>query len=86
MADRLQKVRSWYGLGGEIGVENQLWHLVKVGGAPLPHPPFVNWILRAELPREEQLQLSFQHEFGPSLSIPIALLYAAWLFLLKLEW
>lgn len=24
-------VRSWYGLPAEIGVENDLWHLVRVG-------------------------------------------------------
>jgi len=79
MADRLQIVRSWYGLGGKIGVENQLWHLVKVGGVPLPHPPLVNWILRAGLPREEQLRLSFLHEFGHLQMFPFAFLHAAWL-------
>lgn len=78
MTDRRQKVRSWYGLGGEISVENQLWHLVKVGGFPLPHPPLVNWILRAGLPREERLRLSFLHEFGHLQMFPFAFLQAAW--------
>jgi hypothetical protein len=36
------KVRSWYGLTGEIEVENELWHLVKIGDIALHHPPLVN--------------------------------------------
>lgn len=33
------KVCSWYGLTGEIEVENQFWHLVLIGGVPLGRPP-----------------------------------------------
>lgn len=79
MADRLQKVRSWYGLRGEIGVDNQLWHLVRVGGVPLPHPPLINLVLRAGLPREERLRLNFLHELGHLQTFPFAFLHAAWL-------
>ncbi len=48
-----QAVRSWYGLRGEIAVEHALWHLVRVGGVALHHPPVVNWILRRGLERED---------------------------------
>jgi hypothetical protein len=76
VAESLQRVRSWYGLEGEIGVEDELWHLVKVAGIPLPHPPLVNLILRAGLPEDDRLKLSFLHEFGHLQTFPIALLHA----------
>lgn len=69
------KVRSWYGLTGEIEVENELWHLVKVGSVSLNHPPVVNLILRRGLPRLERLRLSYLHEFGHFQTLPLALLH-----------
>lgn len=79
MADQLQPVRSWYGLRGEIGVGDQLWHFVRVGGVPLPHPPLIHLIFGAGFPRKERLQLSFLHEFGHLQTFPFAFLHAAWL-------
>ncbi len=76
MVKKLQRVRSWYGLSGEISVENRLWHLVKVGPVPLPHPPLVNLVLRKGLPHEERLRLSFLHEFGHLQTFPLAFLLA----------
>ncbi|HKZ83952.1 MAG TPA: hypothetical protein VJ793_09900 [Anaerolineae bacterium] len=70
------KVRSWYGLTGEIEVENELWHLVKIGDVALHHPPLVNLILRRRLPREDRLRLSYLHEFGHFQTLPIALMHA----------
>lgn len=67
------KVRSWYGLTGEIEVENELWHLVKVGNVALNHPPMINLVLRRRLPREDRLRLSYLHEFGHFQTLPIAL-------------
>lgn len=69
------KVRSWYGLTGEIEVENELWHLVKIGDVALHHPPIVNLILRRGLPREDRLRLSYLHEFGHFQTLPIALMH-----------
>ena len=69
------KVRSWYGLTGEIEVENELWHLVKVGNVALNHPPVVNLILRRGLPRSDRLRLSFLHEFGHFQTLPFSLLH-----------
>ena len=67
------KVRSWYGLTGEIEVENELWHLIKVGNVALNHPPVINLVLRWRLPREDRLRLSYLHEFGHFQTLPIAL-------------
>ncbi len=69
------KVRSWYGLTGEIEVENELWHLVKVGNVALNHPPMINLVLRRRLPREDRLRLSYLHEFGHFQTLPIALMH-----------
>ena len=74
-------VRSWYGLAAEIEVENELWHLVRVGRVSLPHPPLVNLLLRRGLPREGRLRLSFLHEFGHLQTLPLALAHAALLLL-----
>jgi len=79
MTDQLQQARSWYGLRSEIGVEDKLWHLVRVGRVPLPHPPLINLILRAGLPRKERHRLSFLHEFGHLQTFPFAFLHAVWL-------
>ena len=70
-------VRSWYGLDGEIVVENELWHLVRVGKVTLNHPPVVNTFIRAGLPRSERLRLSYLHEYGHFQTLPLALLHAA---------
>ena len=66
------KVRAWYGLTGEIEVESELWHLVRIGGVPLPHPPVINLLLRRGLPRGDRLRLSYLHEFGHFQTLPIA--------------
>lgn len=79
MAKNLRKVRSWYGLTGEIDVGNHLWHLVKVSRVPLSHPPLVNLVLRKGLPPEEHLQLSFLHEFGHLQTFPLVILHAGFL-------
>jgi len=71
------RVRSWYGLPAELGVEDRLWHLVKVGGVSLSHPPVVNTFLRAGLPEAERLRLSYLHEFGHLQTFPLALAHAA---------
>ncbi len=42
MGQGLQAIRSWYGLKGEIYVEQQLYHLGKVGPIPLIYPPLAN--------------------------------------------
>ena len=70
------QVRSWYGLPGEIEVENELWHLVQVGGVSLNHPPVVNLILRRGLPREDRLRLSYLHEYGHFQTLPLAVAHA----------
>lgn len=77
MPERLRKVRSWYGLQAEIAVENRLWHLVRVAGVSLNHPPVINLLLRRNLPDEDRLRLSFLHEYGHLQTLPIALLHAA---------
>jgi len=66
------RVESWYGLPAEIAVENGLWHLVRVGGIALGHPPLVNLILRRGLPEQARLELSFLHEYGHLQTLPIA--------------
>lgn len=74
------KVRSWYGLTGEIDVENELWHLVKVGGVALNHPPVINLLLRRGLSHDDRLRLSYLHEFGHFQTLPFALAHAFWMF------
>lgn len=74
-----QRVRAWYGLPGEIIIENDYWHLVKVGGLPLPHPPVINLLIRRGLPRSARRQLSYWHEFGHLQTLPLALGHAIWL-------
>lgn len=77
--DAPRHVRSWYGLPGEIVVEHEHWHLVKVASLPLPHPPLINLFIRRGLPAEERRRLSYWHEFGHLQTLPIALLHAFWL-------
>lgn len=77
--EQTHHVRSWYGVTAEIAVENNLWHLVRVGGVALPHPPLVNLVLRRGLPRQERLYLSFLHEFGHVQTLPVAGLHLLWL-------
>jgi hypothetical protein len=77
--DRAHKVRSWYGVAAEIAVENDLWHLVRIGPVSLPHPPLVNLLLRRGQPRQERLILSFLHEFGHLQTLPVAITHGLWL-------
>ena len=60
-------------------MEDNLWHLVKVGGVALNHPPVVNLVLRRGQPRQERLYLSFLHEFGHLQTLPVAIIHALWL-------
>lgn len=73
-----RRVRAWYGLPGEIVIEGDSWHLVKMGPVPLPHPPLVNRLIRRGLPQEARLRLSYWHELGHLQTLPIALAHAAW--------
>ncbi len=73
------EIRSWYGLIGSIQVEQELWHLVKVGGISLPHPPLINLVLRQRQTHHDRLRLSFLHEFGHLQTLPLALLHLLWL-------
>ncbi len=81
MADpnRGRVLHSWYGLPGEIVVEHDHWHLVRVGAVALPHPPLVNLFIRRGLPKEERRRLSYWHEFGHLQTLPLALLHGLWL-------
>ena len=74
-----RRVRAWYGLPGEIVIESDYWHLVKVGPLPLPHPPVVNFFIRRGLSPRDRLYLSYLHELGHLQTLPVALLYALWL-------
>jgi len=77
------RVRAWYGLPGEIVVEEGGWHLVSIAGIPLPHPPLVNRFIRRGLSRSERLRYSYLHEFGHLQTLPLALLHAGGLALLE---
>lgn len=77
--------RAWYGVTAEISVENNLWHLVRVGGVALHHPPVVNLILRRGQPRQARLYLSFLHEFGHLQTLPVAITHLIWL-LIVVSW
>ncbi len=85
-SENAQVVRAWYGLPAEIAVENELWHLVRVAGVPLNHPPVVNLVLRRGLPRAERLYLSFLHEFGHLQTLPIAVIHSILLLTLGRWW
>lgn len=74
-----RRVRAWYGLPGEIVIEGDSWHLVKVGPVPLPHPPLVNRLIRRGLPPEARLRLSYCHELGHLQTLPLALAHGFWL-------
>ena len=77
--EQIHHARSWYGVTAEIAVENNLWHLVRVGSVTMPHPPLVNLVLRRGLPRQERLYLSFLHEFGHLQTLLVAALHVLWL-------
>ena len=85
MIDSTHRVHSWYGLPAEIAVEDNLWHLVRVGGVALNHPPLVNLLLRRGQPRQERLHLSFLHEFGHLQTLPVTVIHVLWL-LVKGRW
>ncbi len=74
-----QVLHAWYGLPGEIVIEHDYWHLVRVGAVSLPHPPLVNLFIRRGLPVEERRRLSYWHEFGHLQTLPLALLHGLWL-------
>jgi hypothetical protein len=74
-----RQVRAWYGLPGEIVVEGNYWHLVKVGPLQLPHPPVINRLIRRGLPHEDRRRLSYWHELGHLQTLPLALAHALWL-------
>jgi hypothetical protein len=76
---RSRQVRAWYGLPGQIVIEGDHWHLVKVGDLRLPHPPLINLLIRRGLPREARLCLSYDHELGHLQTLPLAVAYAVWL-------
>ncbi len=54
-----------------------MWHLVRIGRIRLVHPALVNLVLRAGLPVEDRLRLSYLHEFGHLQTLPVALAHAA---------
>ncbi len=68
------RVRSWFGLPAEIGV-GRVWHWVKAGPVPLPHPGLVDLHLRQGLPRRERERLTYWHEIGHLETLPLALLH-----------
>jgi len=74
------QIRSWYGLPAEVGV-GRVWHWVKAGGVPLPHPGLVDLHLRQGIPRRERERLTYWHELGHLETLPLALLHglALWL-------
>ena len=73
-------VRAWYGLPAEIAV-GRVWHWIKAGGVPLPHPGLVDLHLRRGIPRREGEQLTYWHELGHLETLPLASLHglALWL-------
>lgn len=72
--------RAWYGLPAEIAV-GRVWHWVKAGGVPLPHPGLVDLHLRRGIPRREGAQLNYWHELGHLETLPLALLHGLTLWL-----
>ena len=69
-------VRTWYGVDGEVVIEGELWHWVRLGRVPIPHPPLINLLIRRGLPQETKRQLSYWHEVGHMQTLPLALLHA----------
>ncbi len=74
-----RQVRTWYGLPGEIVIEGDYWHLVRVGPFPLPHPPLVNLFIRRGLPQEERYRLGYWHGLGHLQTLPLAVAHVLWL-------
>lgn len=72
---RPKAVKAWYGLRGEIAVEDELWHLVRVDGVSLPHPPLVNLMIRRGLAAEDRLHFSYLHEFGHLQTLPLTAIH-----------
>ncbi len=66
------RVRAWYGLAGEIDVAGPRWHVVRVAGVPLGHPPLVNLALRRGLAADERARLSGLHELGHLQTLALA--------------
>ena len=73
-------VRAWYGLPAEIRV-GRLWHWIRAGRLPLPHPGVVDLHLRQGIPRRERDRLTYWHELGHLETLPLALLHALALWL-----
>lgn len=76
-SSRPRAITAWYGLHGEIIVEDELWHLVRVGNLSLPHPPLVNLMIRRGLAAKDRLQFSYLHEFGHLQTLPVAAIHAS---------
>ncbi len=74
--DQPRLVRTWYGVTGEVVIEGELWHWVRLGRVPIPHPPLVNLLIRRGLPRDARRQLSYWHEIGHMQTLPLALIHA----------
>ncbi len=81
---RPKAVKAWCGLRGEIAVEDELWHLVRVGGVSLPHPPLVNLMIRRGLAADDRLHFSYLHEFGHLQTLPLTGIHV--LLLVWLSW
>lgn len=74
--DQPRLVRTWFGLSGEVVIEGELWHWVRLGRLPIPHPPLINLLIRRGLPRRAKRQLSYWHEVGHMQTLPVAILHA----------
>lgn len=72
-------IRTWYGLPGEVVIESDRRHWVKVGPVPLPHPPVVNSCIRRGLRSADRARLSHWHEVGHFETLPLALAHVTWL-------
>ena len=76
-----QTTRTWYGVPVDITVSDDHWHRVAVPGLALPHLGLVNLFACWGLPLDEQLALTWRHEFGhlQMLPVPLAhLLFILW--------
>ncbi len=74
--DQPRLVRTWYGVDGEVVIEGELWHWVRLGRVPIPHPPLINLLIRRGLPMQVKRQLSYWHEVGHMQTLPLALAHA----------
>jgi len=71
------KVRTWYGVGGNVIIGPGFLHRTGLGWFLIPHPPLINWLLRQGLNKNSSNTLAIAHEFGHLQSAPLALLYTA---------